>query len=266
MKKAVLLIFFVVLLVSCTENPTETSEPILNESVSSQTEESKPWYSTGTPDNTSVDESITIENSTEESIEESIEVSSDISIEASIPDEPIYPDDNELVLISDYIPDIALDIRYATANNFTGEVIYESADAYLKYGTVKKLILVQNELKEYGYGLLIWDAYRPPEAQWKLWEVCPDPNFVSDPNKGISGHSRGDTVDVTLIDLKTNTELTMPSAFDEFGATADRDYSDVSITAAENAKLLEDIMTKHGFSGYRKEWWHYSDKAVSSLA
>lgn len=247
---------FILSTASCAASPTETGEPILNGSSSAQTEESKPWYSSGMPDDYSLSESIISEMPDTESSA----VPSETSDIISVPDEPQEPDDADMVLISDYIPDIALDIRYATADNFTGQVIYESADAYLKYGTVKKLILVQNELKEHGCGLLIWDAYRPPEAQWKLWEVCPDPNYVSDPNKGISGHSRGDTVDVTLIDLETKTELLMPSAFDEFGAAADRDYSDVSLAAAENAKLLEDIMTKHGFSGYRKEWWHYSDK------
>ncbi len=171
---------------------------------------------------------------------------------------PYVPQNDELVRIIDYIPDIVLDIRYATANNFTGEIIYESADAYLRYGTVKKLISVQNELKGNGYSLLIWDAYRPTEAQWKLWAICPDPSYVSDPNKKYSSHSRGNTVDISIVDAQGNT-LTLPSGFDEFGATADRDYSDVSPEAAENAEMLEELMYKYGFSGYSKEWWHYTD-------
>lgn len=168
------------------------------------------------------------------------------------------PDDAELVDISDYVDGVAIDLRYATENNFTGQVIYESNTALLRYGTVKKLIEVQKELNRLGYGLLIWDGYRPTEAQQKLWDICPDPNFVSDPGKGYSGHCRGNTVDVTLIRLDGN-EVEMPSAFDEFSALADRDYSDVSETAAENARLLESVMLKHGFTGYSKEWWHYSD-------
>lgn len=168
------------------------------------------------------------------------------------------PLDDELVKVTDYIPDIAVELRYATGDNFTGVVIYEDDTAYLRYGTVKKLVLVQEKLKESGYYLKIWDAYRPVSAQFKLWEVCPDPAFVSDPNKGYSGHSRGDTVDITVVDEKGE-ELLMPSAFDEFGTTADRDYADVSKEAGQNSAMLENIMEEYGFSGYAKEWWHYSD-------
>ncbi len=192
------------------------------------------------------------------------ESSTDVS--EKISEESVYvPEDDELVLIKNHIPNIALDIRYATENNFTKQVIYTSSDAYLRYGTVKKLAAVQNELNSLGYSLLIWDAYRPTEAQWKLWAVCPDPSYVSDPSKGYSGHSRGDTIDVTLISLDGE-EIEMPSGFDEFGNAADRDYSDVSTTAAENAKLLERVMEKHGFSGYRKEWWHFSDTVRYEVA
>ena len=172
--------------------------------------------------------------------------------------EPEAVSDDELVLITDYIPDIKTEIRYATENNFTGRIIYDSSDAYLRYGTVKKLMTVQAELKELGYELLIWDAYRPTEAQWRLWEVYPDASFVSDPSKGYSSHSRGNTVDITILRIDGE-NVEMPSEFDEFTAIADRDYSDVSEAAAENARLLEDIMYRNGFSGYRKEWWHYSD-------
>lgn len=168
------------------------------------------------------------------------------------------PKDDEFVLIADYIPTIKTDIRYATVNNFTGEVIYESEAAYLRYGTVKKLASVQAELNSMGYSLLIWDAYRPPEAQWKLWEICPDANFVSDPNVKYSSHSRGNTVDITIVS-PDGEELEMPSGFDEFGTTADRDYSDVSETAAKNSEMLEELMEKNGFKGYSKEWWHYAD-------
>ena len=174
------------------------------------------------------------------------------------------PKDEDLVLIKEYIPSIRFDIRYATENNFTGQVIYDSNDAYLRYGTVKKLKRVQEQLQEKGLCLLIYDAYRPTKAQEKLWEICPDPNFVSDPKNGFSGHCRGGAIDITLMD--SNGELLeMPSDFDEFTSLADRDYSDVSSVAAENSQMLEDIMTKNGFSGYRKEWWHYSDTVKYSV-
>ncbi len=166
--------------------------------------------------------------------------------------------DQELVTIRDYIPNILIDVKYATADNFTGQVIYDFSEPSLRYGTVKKLMKVQKELNELGYSLKIWDAYRPIEAQLKLWEVCPDPAYVSDPSKGYSGHCRGNTIDVTLV-TTDGKEIEMPSGYDEFSALADRDYSDVSSAAAKNAALLESVMKKHGFKGYQAEWWHYTD-------
>lgn len=95
------------------------------------------------------------------------------------------PEDYEYVLVNKYIPDIYVELMYATDNNFTGVRIYDFTDAYLRYGTVKKLANVQKELKEQGYSLKIWDAYRPFEAQQKLWEVYPDPNYVANPADGM---------------------------------------------------------------------------------
>ena len=166
--------------------------------------------------------------------------------------------DGQLVRILDHIPDAVIDLKYATHDNFTGEVIYDDPEAYLCYGTVKKLINVQEQLKEMGYSILIWDAYRSPESQWKLWNVYPDPNFVADPRNGITSHSRGNTIDITIADKEGN-PIVMPSAFDEFTAIADRDYSDADPEAASNAQLLERIMFSCGFTGYRGEWWDYSD-------
>lgn len=170
----------------------------------------------------------------------------------------VIPEDGQLVRILDYIPDAEIDLRYATTNNFTGTVIYDDPEAYLCYGTVKKLISVQDELKEKEYRILIWDAYRSSEAQWKLWETYPDPNFVANPNNGITSHSQGNTIDISMV-YEDGSPVEMPSAFDEFSAIADRDYSDVSETAAANSELLENVMYRHGFTGYYGEWWDYSD-------
>lgn len=170
----------------------------------------------------------------------------------------VIPEGGQLVRILDYIPDAEIDLRYATTNNFTGAVIYDDPEAYLCYGTVKKLTQVQNELKEMGYRILIWDAYRSTEAQRKLWETYPDPTFVANPNNGITSHSRGNTIDISLV-YEDGSPVEMPSAFDEFAATADREYSDVSDTAAANSRLLEDVMYRNGFTGYQGEWWDYSD-------
>ncbi len=168
------------------------------------------------------------------------------------------PEESDLVLVKDYLPTAMIDLRYATENNFTGKVIYEDPDCYLRYGTVKKLMSAAMELEEKGVYFKIWDAYRPVWAQFKLWEICPDPTFVSDPNVGFSSHSRGNTVDITLVDKEGN-ELLMPSAFDEFSSTADRDYSDLPEEQRSNALLLEQTLYRHGFRGYSKEWWHFTD-------
>lgn len=176
------------------------------------------------------------------------------------PTEPVVePEDGDFVRVIDYIPQIRQALAYATEDNFTGQVIYEFTDAYLRYGTVEKLAQVSEELEEQGLGLLIWDGYRPVYAQAKLFEVCPDPTYVSPPGVGNQNHCRGRAVDLTLVDLQTGEELGMPTGFDDFTACADRDYSDVSPEAAANAELLEDVMERHGFKGYSGEWWHYND-------
>ena len=168
------------------------------------------------------------------------------------------PDDADFVNVQDYIPDILVDLRYATADNFTGQPIYDFSTAWLRYGTVKKLVSVQESLKENGMGLKIWDAFRPTSAQFRLWEICPDPVYVADPNNGFSSHSRGNTLDITLV-YSDGSEVKMPTGFDDFTNLADRDYQDCDEVSADNAQYLEQIMQEHGFEGYFGEWWHYSD-------
>ncbi len=262
--RLIILLIALVLLVGCTasENVSEqsktaeTSEEAFKETSDETSEEASAEISAETSDETSITDET---DDPSESISEEERDDSDESCEKDESKAPVTePNDSDLVLISDYIPDIKTDIRYATENNFTGKVIYESDKAYLRYGTVKKLMQVQDELKKMGYQLLIWDAFRPTEAQWKLWEICPDASYVSNPNNGYSSHSRGNTVDITIL-RSDGSGVEMPSGFDEFTKLADRDYSDVSEEAAQNSKMLEDIMKKHGFSGYINEWWHYSD-------
>lgn len=171
---------------------------------------------------------------------------------------PLEPKDSDLVRIRDYIPDVQEELIYATGNNFTGSVIYDFQDIYLRYGSVKKLMAVQEELHTLGLGIKIWDGFRPVSAQFKLWEICPDDTYVANPNLGYSNHSRGFAVDLTIVDANGN-ELEMPTEFDDFSGKADRNYSDVSEIGKQNSLLLESIMQKHGFQGYYGEWWHYND-------
>lgn len=180
---------------------------------------------------------------------------STVAVEIPAPE----PEDAALVRVRDYIPDIWVDLRYAGENNFTGAAIYDFSDAYLRYGTVKKLAAVQEALRGEGLSLLIWDAYRPQYAHRLLWERCPNANFVANPDTGGSKHSSGGTVDITIC-TSDGAPMEMPSEFDEFSALADRDYSDVSAEAAANAEKLERLMDAAGFDGYSAEWWHYTDR------
>lgn len=169
------------------------------------------------------------------------------------------PEDDEYVLVNKYIPDIYVELMYATDNNFTGVRIYDFTDAYLRYGIVKKLANVQKELKEQGYSLKIWDAYRPFEAQQKLWEVYPDPNYVANPANGMKKHNLGGTVDITMV-AADGSVISMPTEFDDFSLKADRDYSDIEDEeAVKNVMILQNAMENNGFTGYQGEWWDYSD-------
>ncbi len=169
------------------------------------------------------------------------------------------PENDEYVLVKKYIPDIYVELRYATENNFTGVKIYDFTEAYLRYGTVKKLAQVQKELKQQGYSLKIWDAYRPFEAQQKLWEVYPDPNYVANPANGMKKHNLGGTVDITMV-AADGSVISMPTEFDDFSLKADRDYSDIEDEeAVKNVMILQNAMENNGFTGYQGEWWDYSD-------
>ena len=158
------------------------------------------------------------------------------------------PEDDEYVLVKKYMPDIYVELMYATENNFTGVRIYDFTDAYLRYGTVKKLANVQKELKEQGYRLKIWDAYRPFEAQQKLWEVYPDPNYVANPANGMKKHNLGGTVDITMV-AADGSVISMPTEFDDFSLKADRDYSDIEDEeAVKNVMILQNAMENNGFT------------------
>ena len=148
------------------------------------------------------------------------------------------PEDADFVRVRDYLPDVLQELPYAGTENFTGHRIYEFTEVFLRYGTVKKLQAVCAELAGQGLTLKIWDGFRPVSAQFRLWEVCPDDTYVANPNRGFSAHSRGNTVDVTLVDSLGN-ELEIPT---------------------EHALLLQNAMEKYGFEGYFGEWWHFQDE------
>ena len=164
--------------------------------------------------------------------------------------------ETRLVEINRYIPGIALDIRYATTNNFTHKVMYPQARAFARLPVVMALKQVQDELKTKGLGLKIYDAYRPYAITVKFYETARDTNFVADPRKG-SKHNRGCAIDLSVIDLKTGKELDMPTGFDSFSKKAAANYPDLAPKQIENRELLKNAMQAHGFHVIATEWWHY---------
>nr|WP_321355694.1 M15 family metallopeptidase [uncultured Draconibacterium sp.] len=162
----------------------------------------------------------------------------------------------ELVDLEDEIENVVLDIRYATSNNFTKEVIYQSPKAYARKPVADALKLVQDSLASLNLGLKVYDAYRPYAATLKFYEVYPYPDFVASPKTG-SRHNRGCAVDVSLVNLNTKQELEMPTAFDNFTEKAHSDYADLPETALQNRTILIGIMSHYGFSGISSEWWHF---------
>lgn len=163
-----------------------------------------------------------------------------------------------LVNLEEEIPSAHFEIRYATTDNFTGKVVYESPTCLLHKEAATALKNVQLELETMGLSIKVWDGYRPFSAQEKFWELVPDPRYVSDPKKG-GRHTRGTAIDLTLV-TKEGKELPMPSLFDDFSEKAYRNYMGASREAIINRELLRLVMEKHGFEGLPTEWWHFDYK------
>jgi len=162
----------------------------------------------------------------------------------------------EIVPLDKFIPGIRLDIRYATSNNIMHRPVYQMAAAFLRLPAAKALKDIQQQLKPMGYGLKIYDGYRPYRVTVDFYEAYHDSNFVASPYTG-SRHNRGCAVDLTLIDLRTGMELEMPTAYDAFTKEASATRSDVTEQARKNRKILQDVLLQHGFVIYPSEWWHF---------
>ena len=165
-----------------------------------------------------------------------------------------------LVDITKVLPTIIVDLRYATTNNFTKEVVYTTPLCAVHKDLVPALQSIQNELKPLGLGLKIFDGYRSQAAQERFWELVPDERYVSNPRKGCGRHTRGTAVDVSLVDLKTGKEIDMPTGFDDFTERAWHGNADATEQQKVNRALLRTLMTKHGFEPLKTEWWHYDFK------
>ncbi len=153
-------------------------------------------------------------------------------------------------------PGIRLDIRYATANNFTKSKIYDCPRCLLRPEAAEALVKANKALKAKGYALKMFDCYRPRPYQQRLWDKVPDPDYVTPPTKG-SMHSRGAAVDLTIVDMQGR-ELEMGTPYDFFGKEAHTDYKGLSARVQANRDLLRTTLEAVGFKGIRTEWWHFS--------
>jgi len=167
----------------------------------------------------------------------------------------------DLVELARLDASIHLDIRYATRNNFTGRKLYAEARAFLQRPAVEALLRANRTLQPHGFGLLVFDGYRPWSVTKVFWDVTPPDKhkFVADPQKG-SRHNRGCAVDVGLYDLGTGREVAMPSAFDEMSERAAANYLGGTPEQRRARALLRAALEKEGFSVNPDEWWHFDYK------
>ena len=168
---------------------------------------------------------------------------------------------NELIEIIKFDPALKLDIRYATKNNFLGRPVYKTAKAFLQKPVAEDLVKVNQEIKKDGYGLLIFDGYRPWSVTKLFWDETEPAKrkFVADPKTG-SIHNRGCAVDLTLYDLKAGKEIKMPSEYDTFSEAAYPTYTGGTAEERSRRDFLIKVMKNHNFSVYEYEWWHFNHK------
>ena len=180
------------------------------------------------------------------------------------------------VYIDEVINDVDIDIRYSNDNNFIGKKIngYNQSAAIGTKELALALQEIQNDLKHFGYGVKIFDAYRPQKAvnHFSRWSTNDDvlmkdlfyPNikkrdlFKEGYIASRSGHSRGSTIDLTIINLKTKEELDMGTSYDFFGVESSYDYSGLTYEQNSNRLLLYSVMKKYGFKSLKSEWWHFT--------
>lgn len=172
----------------------------------------------------------------------------------------LKPDDPKRLLeLISLDPAIRLDMRYATTNNFTGRILYDEARAFLAAPAAQAVARASKMAQADGFGLTIYDAYRPWRITKKLWDatpVGPKKEYVANPKRG-SKHNRGCAVDLTLYDLQTGQLVEMPTEFDDFSEKAHRDYMGASTAAIANRVRLASYLEAEGFVGLSNEWWHF---------
>lgn len=163
----------------------------------------------------------------------------------------------QMVDLRKVIPNITLDLKYATTDNFMHQKLYpDITTTYLRKPAADALKKVVNDLQKLNLTVKIFDAYRPYSITEEMWEIVKDDRYAADPSKG-SGHNRGVAVDLTLIDSKTKKELPMGTGFDNFSDTAHQDFTNLPEEILKNRNLLKTTMEKYGFKALETEWWHF---------
>ena len=160
-----------------------------------------------------------------------------------------------LVLITEDTHDVLIDLIYAGADNFTGQVIYEHPLCFLHPQAEACLRRAVSAARGFGFKLKVLDAFRPQEAQEALWAVAPLPGYVADPAKG-SNHTRGVAVDLTLVRAHGEV-LDMGTPVDTMTAASHHFYAGHAADIQVNRRLLLTLMLEAGFVHHPNEWWHY---------
>lgn len=169
--------------------------------------------------------------------------------------------DTTFVNLKDYSADFVYDMKYATEDNFLKAKVYDCAECFLRFKTVKALVKANTKFIKKGYHIKIYDCYRPLDIQKRMWKIVSNPEYVADPAKG-SIHNRGGAVDITLVDADGK-ELDMGTSFDFFGPEASHYFDNLSDEVKQNRALLKRIMKKSNFNSFDSEWWHYNLKNAS---
>lgn len=163
----------------------------------------------------------------------------------------------QMVDLSNIRPALIFDLKYTTADNFMKEILYPPIQTtWLRKPAAEALQKAANELALLNLGVKIFDGYRPYSVTEKMWEPIKDDRYAADPAKG-SGHNRGISIDLTLVDLSSGKELTMPTEFDNFSDTAHHSFMALSPEIIKNRSLLKTVMEKYGFIALSTEWWHF---------
>lgn len=162
------------------------------------------------------------------------------------------------------VPGVVVDLRYATEDNVAGRRLYPAEmPCLLRKSTARKLALAQQYLRQEGYGLKVWDAYRPPQAHRALWKAVPSSDYLVPPSMGLSLHCAGVAVDVTLVDVRGR-EMRMPTKFDDFSPQAASTYVGGDAAIRSNLERLQRAMRRAGFSSIRNEWWHFDEAGIAA--